>query len=138
AAHMNEAAPICPIEHAGFSADHFFNAGQHGSLEGAQRVADKKEDEGGTCNCSARDGPPGEAELRAIAIDQHGRAENKGDKSAEACHAECGRENLYTHKHEAKHDESDACIVERKLVQRIEPEQQADRAENAGANAAGI
>src|SRR5574340_1497745 len=119
-------------------ADQVLGAGHHrpcarldchgGDEEAEQRARQRHRDD----QC------PREAVARKIGVDQHHRADDEGDDAAQSQRAEAGQESLGDHQGDAEDHQLQPGVADRHQLQREQSEQQADAADYAGQQHAGV
>src|SRR6185437_6561624 len=125
AANVRPARFACIFQHFAVRAYQRADAADDRRPARAHGHADDRDDEGGGHEREQRDQRARNAETGNVGIDQHQRADHEGGHPAEAERAVRRHEDFGHHEREAR-------IIDRKQVQRVEPEQQRHRARHAG------
>ncbi|HEU5284625.1 MAG TPA: hypothetical protein VFU53_12485, partial [Burkholderiales bacterium] len=103
-----------------------------------QRHAEHQQHERRAAGGQARDQGPGDVVARYVGVDQHDRPHHERDRPAHAERAVGGDEQLRHHETQSQRDQRQAGVVDRQHLERVHRHQQADSADHAGEDHAGV
>ena len=126
-----------PIHDFGRQAAHRLRADPRRNFAGAPEVAAREHRQPEDQGCGEPDDGPRQLVAGSLDLEQHRRPQQESGEPAEA---EDHRrvEGFDDQEADAQQHQGEAGIVDRQRVERVEPEQQADRADHPGATAPGL